>query len=190
MSAAMRRADRPNFLDGRALAPAAGILRIYNLRKINDWLWPNHVYGVLPSSGGGETAMPGEPTPPDRGTLPFPTPHFDAARLIETNQRAMRAAFEAQSHGFQHMAKIGTSVFEFLQRRVQHDADLAQRLGTAKAPEDALAAYHDFVDTAIEEYSAEFTALATLYADQTKEAMHDAERQVGELARPILAAAE
>jgi hypothetical protein len=90
----------------------------------------------------------------------------------------------------QHVAKIGTSVFEFVQRRLQQDAELARRLSTAKAPEDAYAAYHDFVDTAIEEYSAEFTTLASLYADQTKAAMQDAERQVDELTRPVLAAAE
>jgi hypothetical protein len=134
--------------------------------------------------------MPGNTAPPERRSPPLAVPQFDVAGLIETNQRAMRTALEAQSHGLQHMGKIGTSVFEFVQRRLRHDAELAQRIGIAKAPADALAAYHDFVDTAIEEYSAEFTALATLYADQTKEAMHDAERQVGELARPVLAAAE
>ena len=106
--------------------------------------------------------MPGNTAPRDRGALPFPMPPFDASRLIESNQRAMRAALEAQSHGLQHMAKIGSSVFEFVQRRLQHDAELAQRLGTVKAPQDAYAAYHDFVDTAIEEYSAELSALATL----------------------------
>ena len=126
----------------------------------------------------------------DRTTPPFPMPPFDPARVFETNQRAMRAALEAQTHGLQHMAKIGTSVFEFVQRRLQHDAELAQRLGAAKAPQDAYAAYHDFLDTAIEEYSAEFSALASLYVDQTREAMHDAERQVDEIARPVLAAAE
>ena len=132
--------------------------------------------------------MPGEKAPQTSGALPFPMPPFDATRLLETNQRAMHAALEAQSHGFQHMAKIGTSVFEFVQRRLQHDAELARRLGTAKAPEDAYAAYHEFVDTAIEEYSAEMSALATLCVDQTREAMHDAERQVDELTRPVLAA--
>ena len=132
--------------------------------------------------------MPGKTAPPDRGALSLPTPPFDAARMIETNQRAMRAALEAQNHGFQHIAKIGTSVLDFVQRRLQHDAELAQRLGTAKAPQDAYAAYHDFLDTAIEEYSAEFSTLATLYVDQTREAMHDAERQVDEITRPVLAA--
>ena len=132
--------------------------------------------------------MPGENARPDRGVQPFPVPPFDAARLIETNQRALRAALEAQNHGFQHMARIGTSVLEFVQRRLQHDAELAQRLGSVKAPQEAYAACHDFVDTAIEEYSAEFSELATLYVDQTREAMHDAERRVDELARPAMAA--
>lgn len=134
--------------------------------------------------------MPGNTAPPDRGTPAFPTPPFDAGRMIETNQRALRAALEAQNHGFQHAAKIGTSVLEFVQRRLQHDAEFARQLGSAKAPQDAYAAYHDFVDTAIEDYSAEFSALATLYVDQTKEAMHDAERQVDEFTRPVMAAAE
>jgi hypothetical protein len=132
--------------------------------------------------------MPGKTATPDHGTLPSPVPPFDAARMIETNQRAMQAALEAQNHGFQNMAKIGSSVLEFVQRRLQHDAELAQRLGTAKAPQDAYEAYHDFVDTAIEEYSAEITALASLYVDQTREAIRDAERSVDELARPVLAA--
>ena len=132
--------------------------------------------------------MPGGNQRADRGAQPFPAPPFDAARMIETNQRAMRAACEAQNHGFQHMARIGTSVLDFVQRRLQHDAALAQRLGSVKAPQDAYSACHDFVDTAIEEYSAEFSELATLYVDQTREAMHDAERQVDELARPAMAA--
>jgi hypothetical protein len=132
--------------------------------------------------------MPGGNQRADRGAQPFPVPPFDAARMIETNQRAMRAALEAQNHGFQHMARIGTSVLDFVQRRLQHDAALAQRLGSVKAPQDAYAACHDFVDTAIEDYSAEFSELATLYVDQTREAMHDAERQVDELARPAMAA--
>lgn len=134
--------------------------------------------------------MPGDNAPPDRGVQSFSAPPFDAARLIESNQRAMRAALAAQSHGFQHMAKIGTSVLEFVQRRLQHDAELAEKLGTAKAPQDAYSAYHDFFDVAVREYSTEFSELATLYVDQTREAMHDAERQVDELARPSVAAAE
>ena len=132
--------------------------------------------------------MPGDTAPPERGTPTFPMPPFDAARMIETNQRAMRAALEAQNHGFKHAAKIGTSVFEFVQRRLQHDAELAHRLGSAKAPQDAYAAYQDFVDTAIEEYSAEFSALTSLYVDQTREVMHSAGRQVDEIAKPVLAA--
>ena len=132
--------------------------------------------------------MPGDTTAPDRGTLPFPTPPFDAARMMENNQRAMRAALEAQNHGLQHAARIGTSMFEFLQRRLQRDAELAQRLGSVKAPQDAYEAYHDFFDLAVREYSDEFSALATLYADQTKEVMQDAERQVGEMAKPMMAA--
>jgi hypothetical protein len=132
--------------------------------------------------------MPGKTAPTDRDGLPFPVPPFDAARLIESNQRAMRAALEAQGHGFKHMAKIGSSVLDFVQRRLQRDAELAQKLGSVKAPQDAYVAYHDFFDTAIEEYSAEFSALATLYVDQTREAMHDAERQVDEIARPVMAA--
>jgi hypothetical protein len=158
------------------------------MAKINDRLPANRVYGVLLTSGGGETTMPGDKARTERGAQPFPVPPFDAARLMESNQRAMRAALAAQSHGFQHMARIGTSVFEFVQRRLQQDAALAQRLGTAKAPQDAYTACHDFVDTAIEEYSAEFSELATLYVDQTREAMHDAERQVDEIARPAMAA--
>jgi hypothetical protein len=134
--------------------------------------------------------MPGDNARPNLGAQPFPVPvpPFDAAQLIETNQRAMHAALAAQSHGFQHMARIGTSVLEFVQRRLQHDAELAQRLGTAKAPQEAYAAYHDFLDVAAKEYSHEFAELATLYVDQTREAMQEAERQVDELARPVKAA--
>jgi hypothetical protein len=132
--------------------------------------------------------MPGDNARPNPGTQPFPVPPFDAARLIETNQRAMHAALAAQTHGFQHMARIGTSVFEFVQRRLQHDAELAQRLGTAKAPQEALSACHDFVDTAIDDYSAEFSELATLYVDQTRETMHAVERQADEQARRAMAA--
>ena len=105
--------------------------------------------------------MPGDNVRTDQGAQPFPVPAFDATRLIETNQRAMRAALEAQGHGFRHMARIGSSVLEFVQRRLQHDAELAQRLGTVKAPQDAYEAYHDFFDVAVREYSHEFSELAT-----------------------------
>ena len=132
--------------------------------------------------------MPGDNARPDRGAQPFPVPPFDAAGLIETNQRAMRAALAAQNHGFQHMARIGTSVLEFVQRRLQHDAELAQRLGTVKEPQEAYSACHDFLDVAVREYSHEFSELATLYVDQTREAMQDAERQVDEISRPMQAA--
>jgi hypothetical protein len=132
--------------------------------------------------------MPGDNARPNPGAQPFPVPPFDAARLIETNQRAVHAALAAQNHGFRHMARIGTSVFDFVQRRLQHDAELAQRLGTAKAPQDAVSACHDFVETAFEEYSAELSELATLYVDQTREAMQAAERQANELAQPAVAA--
>lgn len=124
----------------------------------------------------------------DRPAEPFAMPSIDATRLIETNQRAMHTALEAQGHRLRHMARIGTSMFEFVQRRLQHDAELAQRLGTVKAPKDAYEAYHDFFDVAVREYSDEFSALTSLYVDQTREAMHDAERQVDEIARPVLAA--
>ena len=129
---------------------------------------------------------------PDRGAQPFTAMPLDATRLIENNQRAMQAALAAQSQGFQHMAKIGTSVLEFVQRRLQHDAELAQRLGTAKAPQDAFTAYTDFFDVAVREYSSEFSELATIYVDQTCEALqdaeHQAERQADEFVRPVAAA--
>ncbi len=131
--------------------------------------------------------MPGDKARARRAAQPLPAQPFDAARLIETNQRAMRAALEAQGHGFRHMARIGSSVLDFVQRRLQHDAELAQRLGTVKAPQEAYEAYHDFFDVAAREYSDEFSELATLYVDQTREAMEDAERQVGEIARPTVA---
>ncbi len=130
--------------------------------------------------------MAGDRGPQQSGARPPTTPGFDAARLIETNQRAMRAALEAQNQGMQHMAKIGTSVLEFVQRRLRHDAEFAQRLGTVKAPEDAYEAYHDFFDIAVREYSDEFSALSTLCADQTKEALHDAEHRANGAARPAV----
>ncbi len=131
--------------------------------------------------------MPGDTATSDPGERPFPMPTFDAAHMIESNQRAMRAALEAQSQGLQRAAKIGTSVFEFIQRRLTHDAELAHRLGTAKAPQDAYAAYHDFLGTALEEYAAELSTLSSIYVDQTREAMHHAERQVDGIARPMAA---
>lgn len=132
--------------------------------------------------------MPGKVDRPDPGTTGTAPTSIDASRLVESNHRALRAALEAQSHGFRHMAKIGASVFDFVQRRLKHDAEFAQAVGTARNPQEAYEAYHDFFDTAVREYSDEFTALAGLYAEQTKEAMQEAERQVDELARPVIAA--
>jgi hypothetical protein len=142
--------------------------------------------------------MPRDDAPKGRGPQPRPAPPSDAAQLIENNQRAMRAALEVQSQGFQHMAKIGTSVLEFVQRRLQHDVELAQRLGTARAPQDAYAAYTDFFDVAVKEYSSEFSELATLYVDQAEEAMQEAEHGTArgaehapdDRARPAATAAE
>jgi hypothetical protein len=143
------------------------------------------------SSRGASTARAGDTNQTnDVLSLMSPMPRMDISRLVESNQRAMSLAVETQSQNLEHLAKIGGSVLDFAQRRLRHNAALAAALGGLRSPADAYAAYHDFVDTAIEEYAAELQALTALCVDQGREAMRGAEREFDEVVRPALQAAE
>lgn len=96
----------------------------------------------------------------------FMTPRIDHERAADCQRRALSAAFEAQGRGLRQMAMIGGSALDFVHRRLRHDAETAQALGTCRTPADAWLIWRDFFDTAVEDYAAGLGALGAPGAEQ------------------------
>lgn len=107
-------------------------------------------------------------------------PAFDLEPLIAANQRGLKAAAEAQEHMLHRMAKVSDELFRFVDRRLERDRETAKELGACKSPQDAAKVCGKFFETAVKEYSQEMGLLAGIYADQSREALEDAQHQFEE----------
>lgn len=108
-------------------------------------------------------------------------PPFDLEPLFAANQRAFRAAAEAQSHMLARMTKTSSEFFDFVNRRLAKDRSAAKEFSRCQTPQDLVAAYAAFVEAATKDYSEEISLLAGSYADQAREVMEDAQLQVEEV---------
>jgi vacuolar-type H+-ATPase subunit B/Vma2 len=109
-------------------------------------------------------------------------PRFDIAPIIEANQRGLRAAAQANIHALQRMAKVNHELFGFVTRRLDHDRKAVKQLATCKSPQDALMLFSTFFETAMKQYSKEFAQFSAMYAEQTTEALADADHEIEETA--------
>lgn len=111
-------------------------------------------------------------------------PPLDIAPIIEANQRGLQAAAQANSHALQRMAKVNKELFGFVTRRLDHDREAVKKLATCKSPQDAMALFGTFFETAMKQYSDEIGQLSAMYAEQTAEALADVEHEIDEIAEP------
>ena len=116
-----------------------------------------------------------------KSTTPSPLKNmapFDIQPLFAVNQRSFQAAAEANAQAMKRMSRVSEEMFRFVDQRLKQDRDVVKEFATCKSPQDAASVCGEFFQTAVQQYSEELGRLAGLYADQTIEALDDAQRQV------------
>lgn len=94
---------------------------------------------------------------------------FDVGGMIAANQRGFEAAAEAQRRMLGRMSQVTSEVMNFVGRRLERDRDTVRRLADCRSPQDAVALYGEFVESAVKEYTEEIGVLAGLCADQAQD---------------------
>lgn len=114
-------------------------------------------------------------------TQPFAT-FFDVGAMIAANQRGLEAAADAQREMLGRMSQVTSEVLNFVGRRIEHDRDTAKRLASCRSPQDAVALYGEFFESAVKEYTEEIGVLAGICADQARDAVTGVLQQAGDAA--------
>ncbi|MEX2519713.1 MAG: phasin family protein [Paracoccaceae bacterium] len=118
------------------------------------------------------THVKAQPAP----TLPRPTVDIEA--IFDANQRVLQAAVETQARMLRGMAKVNGEVRGFIGRRVECDRVAARRLAACRTPQDAITVYQEFIESALNDYSAEIGLLAGICVDHAGEAVEEAEHRI------------
>jgi len=120
-------------------------------------------------------------------TMPgFATP-MTFEPFVAVNQRGLSAALEVNDHILKRMAKVGSEVFQFVDRRLKHDLDTAKDLASCTTPQDAVTLYGQYVETTMRQYSEEISLLANLYSEQARETMEEVQQQARQTIEPVTA---
>ncbi|QIE54194.1 phasin family protein [Pikeienuella piscinae] len=111
-------------------------------------------------------------------------PPLDMEPVFAANQRALKAASEAQAHMISRVTKFNSELFGFVNRRLDQDRCAAKEISRCQTPQDMMSIYAKFAERAMKDYSEEIGLLAGIYADQAREALEDAQHQVEEVIEP------
>lgn len=117
-------------------------------------------------------------------TMPGLAAPMAFAPFVAVNQHGLSAALEVNDHILKRMAKVGSEVFQFVDRRLKHDFDTAKDLASCTTPQDAVTLYGQYVETAMRQYSEEISVLANLYSEQARETMDEMQQQVRQTIEP------
>jgi hypothetical protein len=108
-------------------------------------------------------------------------PPLDLAPILEANKRGLEAAAQANSHALQRMAKVNQELFGFVTRRLEHDRAAVKDLASCKSPQDAMALFGTFFETAMRQYTEEIGQISAMYVEHTAEALSDVEHEIDEI---------
>lgn len=116
----------------------------------------------------------GHAAPPSIADFPFPG--------FPVNVWGPALAFNAECNATLHegFATLSREWQDFLSARMKEDFTLLQRVGTAKSPEEAWAAYASFWQKAVEDYWKEYGRAAKLAGGLMNRSMAAVQRQVQE----------
>lgn len=110
---------------------------------------------------------------------------FDFTKAMTGGGRSVQAMAEAQEHFIARLATMNKEVASFIDRRLTHDRDTVHALAECKTPQEAMAVWGKFVETASRHYAEEFGAIAGMSVDQAREAVEDAQHEIEETVRPL-----
>lgn len=109
---------------------------------------------------------------------------FDLSQMFAGGDRGLKAMVEAQQHLIDRIATMNREIADFVERRLEHDRETLQDLGSCKTPQEAMVVWGKFVETASRQYADEMGTLASLTVDQAHEAVEDVQNEIRESSRP------
>ena len=110
---------------------------------------------------------------------------FDVTKMMAGGERGMKAMAEAQEHFIERIAKMNREIAGFVDRRLKHDQETVHALAECKSPQEFVAVWGKFVETASRQYAEEFGTIAGMGVDQAREAVEDAQHEIEETVKPI-----
>ncbi|MEM1316065.1 MAG: phasin family protein [Pseudomonadota bacterium] len=108
---------------------------------------------------------------------------FDPSRLM--SGKGMAAFAEAQQHMIGRVAALNHEVARFVDRRLTHDQETVRKLAECGSPQEAMAVWTAFVETASRHYAEEMGMLAGLGVEQAREAAQDVQREIEETSEDL-----
>ncbi|MFT7040634.1 MAG: hypothetical protein ACJAW4_003362 [Paracoccaceae bacterium] len=127
--------------------------------------------------------MPKSEKPAAFGAMPgLPKmPPLDMVPIIAANKRGLEAATQANTHALKRMALVNRELFGFVTRRLEHDRAAVKQLSTCKSPQDAMALFGTFFETAMRQYSEEISQMSAMYVELTTKTFADVEQEIEEI---------
>lgn len=110
---------------------------------------------------------------------------FDVTKMMAGGERGAKAIAEAQEHFIARAAKMHREIANFVDRRLKHDQETVHALAECKSPQEFVAVWGKFVETASKQYAEEFGKIAGMSVDQAREAVEDAQHEIEETVKPI-----
>ncbi len=114
-----------------------------------------------------------------RPEIAFPAvkPPVDPAAMIESTQRALDAAFDAQTHFLERWRALSEETRRFMDRRLEADREAARALLSCGSPAEALSVCSSVMHRAATHYGEEMQRLSALFARHAQETMADVNHQ-------------
>ena len=97
----------------------------------------------------------------------FPAFGYDA--MIAWNRPIIEAMNELTNRTFEKAAALNSAWSNFVQRRVQQNIDLPQRLAACRSPEEVMRVYGTWAQIAVEQYQHGFDEMARIGQDIQRE---------------------
>ncbi|MGF1503491.1 MAG: phasin family protein [Paracoccaceae bacterium] len=109
---------------------------------------------------------------------------FDVNKLMVGGESGLRAMAEAQEHFIERLALVNREIAAFVDRRLKHDRETVHALAACKSPQELVAVWGKFVETASRQYAEEMGTLAGMGVDHAREAAEDVQHELEETMKP------
>lgn len=116
-----------------------------------------------------------------------PTPTLGLDYLMNLNRPAFEAMSEINGRFLEQITAINSEWSRFLQQRFEEDFSLPQQLSQCRTPQDWFRVYSEFMQTAVQQYQAEFASIARMGQSFTTETAGIVREKVEEAARELKA---
>ncbi|MEM8957689.1 MAG: phasin family protein, partial [Pseudomonadota bacterium] len=111
----------------------------------------------------------------------------DLTNTMASGERGLKALAEAQEHFIARAAKMNREIADFIDRRLSHDCETVRSLSACKTPQEVVAVWAKFLETATHQYAKEFGTIAGLNVDQAREVVEDTQHEIKESVEPLTA---